>query len=60
MLPGFFCVCDLRISLFRATREFHPLNIDKLFFGNAEFSFDHICLSFEEVQTYIENTKRFK
>ena len=51
---------DFRISLFRATREFHPLNINKLLFGSADLTFDQNCLLFEEVQTYIKNTKRFK
>ena len=51
---------DFRISLFRATREFHPLNTNKLLFGSADLTFDQNCLLFEEVQTYIKNTKRFK
>ena len=45
---------------FRATREFHPLNINKLLFGSADLTFDQNCLLFEEVQTYIKNIKRFK
>ena len=55
-----FIYSDFRIWLFRATREFHPLNINKLLFGSADLTFDQNCLLFEEVQTYIKNTKRFK
>ena len=49
---------DLRISLFRATRQFHPLSIDKILFGSANLPFDQNCLLFEAVHTYIKNTKR--
>ena len=46
---------DFRISLFRATREFHPLNINKLLFDSADLTFDQNCLLFKGVQTYIKN-----
>ena len=49
---------DFRISLFRATREFHPLNTNKLLFGSADLTFDQNCLLFEEVQTYEKKKKK--
>ena len=51
---------DLGLLLFRATREFHPLSIDKILFGSAYLTFDQNCLFFEAVKRYIKNTKRFK
>ena len=55
-----FRFSDLRTSLFRATRQFHPLSIDKILFCNANLTFGQNCLLFEAVHTYIKNTKRFK
>ena len=53
---------DLKVSLFRATRQFHALSIDKMSFGSssANLTFDQNCLLFEVVHTYIKTTKRFK
>ena len=45
---------------FSSNKEFHPLNINKLLFGSTDLTFDQNCLLFEEVQTYIKNTKRCK
>ena len=40
------CYSDFRISLFRATREFQPLNINKQLLGSADLTFDQNCLLF--------------
>ena len=60
----FFFKCPLfinqRITLFTSTRNFHPLNADKLLFGIDSLSDDDNSTLFLEVQTFIKNSKRFK
>ena len=53
---------DLRITLFRATKEFLPLNIDRLFFGSAYLTFDqtNYFLKPSRCRSILkQNTKRF-
>ena len=50
---------DIRTSLFRATRAFHPLSVHKLLFGIANLSHIQNCLLFEAVHLYIKDSKRF-
>ncbi|MCG7883227.1 MAG: reverse transcriptase family protein [Candidatus Thiodiazotropha endolucinida] len=59
----FFFKCPLyqekRIVLFHATRQFHPLNANKLIYGNPNLSDnDNMCI-FTAVQNYIKTTRRF-
>ena len=54
----FFFKCytysDLRIWIFRAKREFQPLDIDKLLLGSVELTFDQNCIFFEAADSYIK------
>ena len=50
---------DIRTSLFRAARAFHPLSVHKLLFGIANLSYNQNCLLFETVHLYIKDSKRF-
>ena len=50
---------DIRTSLFRATRAFHPLSVHKLLFGIANLSYNQNCLPFQAVHVYIKDSKRF-
>ncbi|MCG8048002.1 MAG: endonuclease/exonuclease/phosphatase family protein [Candidatus Thiodiazotropha taylori] len=48
-----------RIILFQSTRNFHPLNLNKLLFGDENLSEDENISLFGAVQRYIKNTGRF-
>ena len=50
---------DIRTSLFRATKAFHPLSVLKLLFGIANLTYNQNCLLFEAVHLYIKDSKRF-
>ena len=50
---------DIRTSLFRAARAFHPLSVHKLLFGIANLSYNQNCLLFENIHLYIKDSKRF-
>ena len=50
-----------RVTLFRSTRDFHPLNINILLFGDENLTTDEnttTCI-FTAVQTFIKDTRRF-
>ena len=49
-----------RISLFRNTRNYHPLNANKLLFGNELLKTEDNVIIFTAVQKYIIETKRFR
>ena len=48
-----------RITLFHSTREFHPLNVDTLLFGDDNLSDADNTKIFTAVQTFIKDSKRF-
>ena len=48
-----------RQKLFRATRLFHPLNVNTLLFGDVSYTNEENEFIFKEVQEYIENSNRF-
>ena len=48
-----------RISLFRATRNLHPLNVKTLLYGRENLPDGENISLFNSVQTFIKNTKRF-
>ena len=48
-----------RVTLFNATRKFHPLNINTLLFGNSQLSIEENSVIFESVHEFIKQTKRF-
>ena len=52
-----------RVTLFRSTRDFHPLNINILFFffffGDENLTTDENTTIFTAVQTFIKDTRRF-
>ena len=50
---------DSRILLFRATQAFHPLNIDKLLFGDASLNNQQNTTLFSAVQNFIKESRRF-
>jgi len=58
----FFC-CSLfnnqRLTLFRDTRTYHPLNVETVLFGRNELNQDDNATIFKAVQTFIKETKRF-
>ena len=43
-----------RVKLFHETRDFHPLNINLILFGNANISFESNTTIFKSVQNYIK------
>ena len=47
------------IALFHATRKFHPLNLNKVLFGDEHLSVQDNKFLFKGIQTYIKNTRRF-
>lgn len=49
-----------RLRLFQETHTLHPLNIQKLLFGDASLSFDQNCIIFNSVQLFIIRSGRFK
>ena len=48
-----------RVTLFRSSRDFHPLNINILLFGNENLTTDENTTIFTAVQTFIKDTRRF-
>ena len=48
-----------RVKLFHETRDFHPLNINLILFGDANISLESNTTIFKSVQNYIKNTRRF-
>ena len=48
-----------RVTLFRSTRDFHPLNINILLFGDEHLTSDENTTIFTAVQTFIKDTRRF-
>ena len=50
---------EQRISLFRETREFHPLHVDMLLKGKDSLSDSDNFRLFQSVQNYIYATRRF-
>ncbi|MCG8048754.1 MAG: endonuclease/exonuclease/phosphatase family protein [Candidatus Thiodiazotropha taylori] len=59
----FFFVCSNftreRIIFFQSTRTFHPLNLNKVLFGDEALSSQENGILFQAVQTYIKSTDRF-
>ena len=49
-----------RIQLFRNTRKFHPISLDKLLFGADNLSDGENQTIFTEVQRFLRNTGRFQ
>ena len=50
---------ESRMVLFQATQAFHPLNIDKLLFGDASISNQQNSVLFSAVQNFIKGSRRF-
>ena len=50
---------DIRITFFQSTRTLHPLNTEKLLFGDENLNDDENHLLFEAVQLYIKQSGRF-
>jgi len=50
---------EQRIKLFREIREFHPLNLKKLLYGDETLSTEQNSLIFNAVLQYIKESKRF-
>ena len=48
-----------RVTLFRATRKFHPLGVHFILYGSDAFSEKDNVIFFGYVHQYIKNTKRF-
>ena len=48
-----------RITMFHSTRSFHPLNVNKLLYGDPNLSNDENARIFTAVQNYIKSSKRF-
>ena len=44
-----------RIALFHATRSFHPLNLNKVLFGDEHLSFQDNKILFKGIQAYIKD-----
>ena len=59
----YFLDCRLytesRIELFRQTRDFHPLNINKMLFGDETLTANQNIQLFNAVQQFIKTSKRF-
>jgi hypothetical protein len=49
-----------RVILFHATRQFHPMNANTLLYGRDNLSDNENISIFNNVQSYIKNTKRFE
>ena len=47
------------IALLRATRDFYPLNIYILLFGDENLTAGENTIIFTPVQTFIKDTRRF-
>ena len=50
---------EQRIKLFRQTREFHPLNLKKLLYGDETLNTEQNSLIFNAVFHFIKESKRF-
>lgn len=48
-----------RITLFRATRKFHPLGVQFMLYGSDRFSEKDHIIFFSHIHQYIKDTKRF-
>ena len=48
-----------RVKLFHETRDFHPLNINLILFGDGNISLESNTTIFRSVQNYIKHTRRF-
>ena len=48
-----------RITMFLSTRSFHPLNANKLLYGDPNLTDDENARIFTAVQNYIKSSKRF-
>ena len=48
-----------RITMFHSTRSFHPLNANKLLYGDPNLTDDENARIFTAVQNYIKSSKRF-
>ena len=48
-----------REELFRSTRNYHPLSIDKLIYGDNSLTPEDNLIIFSAVQQFIKSTKRF-
>ena len=48
-----------RLNLFNSTRQFHPLNINKLLFGQDTLLPEENAFIFSEVQKFIKMSQRF-
>ena len=48
-----------RILLFRASRSYHPISVDAVLFGKDSLTEHDNTLFFNNIQTYIKDTKRF-
>ena len=59
----FFFKCnrntDKRTILFRSTIAFHPLNTNKLLFGDENLNYNDNCSLFASVQLFIQQSGRF-
>ena len=59
----FFFKCnrntDKRTILFRSTIAFHPLNTNKLLFGDENLNYIDNCSLFASVQLFIQQSGRF-
>ena len=59
----FFLQCSRfniqRIELFRATRKFHPIDINFLLFGSSTATLDENSSIFISIQAFISQTHRF-
>ena len=60
----YFFECNIHINqrliLFNETRQFHPLSLNILLFGNNSLSMESNTIIFNAVQKFIKNTSRFK
>ena len=48
-----------RLTLFHSTRNFHPLNVNILLFGDNSLTDEDNTRIFTAVQTFIKDSKRF-
>ena len=59
----FFFMCSNynydRVTLFQSTRNYHPLNINILLFGDENLTDEDNTNIFTAVQTFIKDTRRF-
>ena len=59
----FFFECEnytnLRLTMFRQTRQYHPLSLNTLLYGKTTLSDNDNCFLFQAVQQYIKDSGRF-